>query len=130
MDSRVGASKLHESPSMLLRGRMSHQCFISVTSLQRCVCVLGNRLVEANDETVQCSFFMAKSRTAPLQYVSVPRLELQAASIAVRVHGVILKEIGAGIHPHSSGLTQGSHHGTSKMILADLKPTSLTELQR
>ena len=73
---------------------------------------------------------MAKSRTAPLQYLSVPRLDLQAVSIAVRVHGVILKETGAGIHLHSSGLTQGSHHGTSTMILADLKPTSLTELRR
>ena len=41
---------------------------------------------------MQCSF-MAKSRTAPLQYVSVPRLELQAATIAVGVHGLILKEI-------------------------------------
>ena len=36
---------------------------------------------------------MAKSHTAPLQYVSVPRLELQAATIAAQVHGVILKEI-------------------------------------
>ena len=48
---------------------------------------------QAEDGTVQCSFIMAKSRTAPLQYVSVPRLELQAATIAVRVHGLILKEI-------------------------------------
>ena len=36
---------------------------------------------------------MAKSRTAPLQFVSVPRLELQAATIAVRMHRLILKEI-------------------------------------
>ena len=36
---------------------------------------------------------MAKSRTAPLQYVSVPTLELQAATIAVRVHCLIRKEI-------------------------------------
>ena len=36
---------------------------------------------------------MAKSRTAPPQLVSVPRLELQAATIAVRMHRLILKEI-------------------------------------
>jgi len=46
---------------------------------------------------VKCSFIIAKSRTAPLQYVSVPRLGLQAASIAVRVHGMILKEIDLNI---------------------------------
>ena len=45
------------------------------------------------DRVVECSFIMAKSRTAPLQYVSVPRLELQAATIAVRVHRLIMKEI-------------------------------------
>ena len=48
---------------------------------------------EAEEGSVNCSFIMAKSRTAPLQYVSVPRLELQAATIAVRVHSMILKEI-------------------------------------
>ena len=48
---------------------------------------------EAEDGTVTCSFIMAKSRTAPLQYVSVPRLELQAATIAVHAHAMILKEI-------------------------------------
>ena len=48
---------------------------------------------EAEDGTVTCSFIMAKSRTAPLQYVSMPRLELQAATIAVCAHAMILKEI-------------------------------------
>lgn len=48
---------------------------------------------ETEEGSVKCSFIMAKSRTAPLQYVSVPRLELQAATIAVRVHSMILKEI-------------------------------------
>ena len=46
------------------------------------------------DGRVDCSLVMAKSRTAPLQFVSVPRLELQAATIAVRMHhSLILKEI-------------------------------------
>ena len=43
---------------------------------------------------VDCSFsIMAKSRTVPLQFVSMPRLELQAATIAVRIYRLILKEI-------------------------------------
>ena len=41
---------------------------------------------------VDCSFIIAKSRTAPLQFVYVPRLELQAATIAVRKYLPILKE--------------------------------------
>ena len=48
---------------------------------------------ETVDGRVDCSFIMAKSRTAPIQFVSVPRLELQAATIAVRMHHLILKEI-------------------------------------
>ena len=47
---------------------------------------------KAEDGTVTCSFILAKSRTAPLHYVSVPRLELKAATIAVRAHAMILKE--------------------------------------
>ena len=52
---------------------------------------------EAEDGTVTCSVIMAKSRAAPLQYVSVPRLELQAATITVRAHAMILKEIDLNI---------------------------------
>ena len=52
---------------------------------------------EAEDGTVTCSFIMAKSCTAPHQYVSVPRLELQAAITAVRAHAMILKEIDLNI---------------------------------
>ena len=43
--------------------------------------------------TVECSFVTSKSRTAALQYVSIPRLELQSATIAVRVNYMVMKEI-------------------------------------
>ena len=52
---------------------------------------------ESTDGNVKCAFVMSKSRTAPLQYVSIPRLELQAATIAVRVHHLIMKEINLNI---------------------------------
>ena len=48
---------------------------------------------ETVDGRVDSSFIMAKSRTALLQFVFVPRLELQAATIAIRMHRLILKEI-------------------------------------
>ena len=46
-----------------------------------------------HDGIVRCSFITSKSRTAPLQYVSITRLELQAATTAVRISNMILKEI-------------------------------------
>ena len=48
---------------------------------------------ESGDGTVESAFIMAKSRCAPLQYVSLPRLELQAATIAARVHRLVSSEI-------------------------------------
>ena len=48
---------------------------------------------ESGDGTVESAFNMAKSRCAPLQYVSVPRLELQAAMIAAWVYRLISSEI-------------------------------------
>ena len=48
---------------------------------------------ETVDGRVDRSFITAKSRPAPLQFVSVQRLELQAATIAVRMHRLILTEI-------------------------------------
>ena len=52
---------------------------------------------ETEDRRVDSSLVMVKSRTAPLQFVSVARLELQAATIAVRMHRLILKEIDLAI---------------------------------
>ena len=48
---------------------------------------------QSGDGTVQSTFIMAKGRYAPLQYVSVPRLEFQAATIAALVHRLISCEI-------------------------------------
>ncbi|XP_068696915.1 uncharacterized protein [Montipora foliosa] len=48
---------------------------------------------ESGDGTVGSTFIMAKSRCAPLQYVSVPTLERQAATIAARVHRLVSSEV-------------------------------------
>jgi len=47
-----------------------------------CVSYLRN---EGKERTVSCSFIMAKSRTAPLQHLSVLRLRLQAATIDLKI---------------------------------------------
>ena len=40
-----------------------------------------------------CSFIMGKSRVAPLKQTTIPRLELTAATVAVRTNRMLLSEI-------------------------------------
>ncbi len=47
-----------------------------------------------NDQgDVHCTFVSSKSRVAPLKQQSIPRLELTAATVAVRVHNMIIREL-------------------------------------
>ena len=85
---------------------------------------------ETVDGRVDCSFIMAKSRTAPLQFVSVPSLELQAATIAVRMHRLILKEIDLVISASFFGPIQRYRCSTSIMRHADLRRMLPTEWQK
>ena len=50
------------------------------------------RLVDANGN-ISCSFLLGKSRLAPIKKVSVPRLELTAAVVAVRLDVLLRQEL-------------------------------------
>ena len=42
---------------------------------------------------IHCSLVMGKSRVAPMKYTSIPRLELAAAILSVKMAGIIKKEL-------------------------------------
>ena len=49
--------------------------------------------VIATDGSVNCTIVMAKSRLAPIKKLTVPRLELQAATLAARQNALLRKEL-------------------------------------
>ena len=51
-------------------------------------------LRSVNDKgNIHCAFLMGKSRLAPLKSITIPRLELTAATISVRIGGMITREL-------------------------------------
>jgi len=52
-----------------------------------CVCVLSA------DNEIHCSLLMARARLAPMKSVTIPRLELMAAVLAVKVDHMLKREL-------------------------------------
>ena len=50
------------------------------------------------DGTIICALVFGKSRAAPLRRITIPRLELQAAVLSVRISEMIQREIGIKFH--------------------------------
>ena len=46
-----------------------------------------------NDKGIHCSFLTSKARVAPIKQVTIPRLELTAATIVVKVNNMLAKEL-------------------------------------
>ncbi|XP_006825478.1 uncharacterized protein LOC102802649, partial [Saccoglossus kowalevskii] len=70
--------------------------------------------LKTTDEKVHCALVMAKARVAPLKPVTIPRLELQAATISAKVSKVLETEM---------GYKDMSHHfwTDSKVVLGYIK---------
>ena len=55
------------------------------------------RSVRENEE-VFCNIVMAKSRVAPLKFMSAPRLELTAGALAVKIAVQLREELDMEVH--------------------------------
>ena len=55
------------------------------------------RLVDAENK-IHCAFLMGKSRVAPFKFVSIPRLELTAATLSVKISKLIQEELQCNIN--------------------------------
>ncbi|XP_061159982.1 uncharacterized protein LOC133170834 [Syngnathus typhle] len=56
------------------------------------------RLVSSKEQ-VHVKFVIGKSRVAPLKFMTIPRLELTAAVLAVRVEGMLVEELKMDLEP-------------------------------
>ena len=69
--------------------QLHHFCDASTVGYGQCSYL---RLVDLNDK-VHCSLVMAKSRVAPVKQVTIPRLELSAAVLSVRISNFLRREL-------------------------------------
>ena len=60
----------------------------------------------------KCSLVIGKSRLAPLKTITIPRLELAAAVVSVRLHQLVKRELDYTIHQVFFGQTLPQCYGT------------------
>ena len=56
-------------------------------------------LLENKQRKKHCSFLMGKARVAPLKQVTIPRLKLTAAAVAVKIDKMLRQELQVPLQP-------------------------------
>ena len=62
------------------------------------MCAVAYLRANAKEQSAEVSFVIGKCRVAPMRHMSIPRLELQAAVMAVRLKEQIVKELEQPVH--------------------------------
>jgi hypothetical protein len=70
----------------------STQLHMFVDSSEKAMSACGYFRFESDTGSVDCSFVIGKSRLAPIKPLTIPKLELQAAILGIRLSQSILKE--------------------------------------
>jgi len=86
------------------------------------------RIVNENGH-IHCAFMLGKSRLAPMRSVTIPRLELLAAVMAVKVDGILRREVRSLSVSLYFGPTVPPFYSISVIIPDDSKPLLQIVLQ-
>ena len=62
------------------------------------MCAVAYLRNNAKEKSAEVSFVIGKCRVAPMRHMSIPRLELQAVVMAVRLKEQIVKELEQPVH--------------------------------
>ena len=73
----------------IVTGQIHHFCDASQSAYGA---VSYLRLINSDDQ-IHCSFLIGKSRLAPLKQTTIPRLELAAATVSIRLNKMLKKEL-------------------------------------
>ena len=57
------------------------------------VLLLNYLLLRNDSDRVYCTFLMGKARLVPIKFVTMPRLELTAAAVSIRVGELLRREV-------------------------------------
>ncbi|XP_061177764.1 uncharacterized protein LOC133186549 [Saccostrea echinata] len=77
---------------------------------------------------VHCSCVMGKSRVAPLKTMTIPRMELTAATLAVKLSKLVDEQLDFPKRKYISGQTVQQYFATSLTPRLDSKPLSPIDL--
>ena len=98
----------------VIEARIHHFCDASMEAYG----AVSYLRLQNEDGQVHCSFLMAKSRLAPIRPMSIPRLELAAAVVAVQMDQLLRSEI-------RMPLCESVFYTDSKIVLQYIKNTRL-----
>ena len=70
----------------------SQDLHVFTDASEEAMCVVAYALATHEDDTIEISYVVGKTRVAPMRHVTIPRLELMGAVIGVRIAKLIIEQ--------------------------------------